>query len=266
MAESDARDIRGVDVAGPEDGPPLVFVHGAIFTRKMWVPQRERLAEEYRVLAPDLPGHGERADRDFSMADGLGVVDDVVEAATPGSVLLVGLSLGGYVSTAYADRYPDKVDGLVLSGSSANPVGRLETATRAVGKVSRLAMRSERVENAARNRAEKWVRERDLPADQKGEMVRSGFYPRQYGIAGKYVAGRDFRGMLRSYPGPVLILNGEKDALMRRGEQDHAAAANDGGVEVVDGAGHVCNLHAPAEYTDAVRRFHRRSVGQTRPP
>ncbi|EMA33868.1 alpha/beta fold hydrolase, partial [Halobiforma nitratireducens] len=44
--------MRGVDVAGPPDAPALVFVHGAMFTRKMWAPQRDALADEYRVVAP----------------------------------------------------------------------------------------------------------------------------------------------------------------------------------------------------------------------
>jgi len=39
------------DVAGPRDAFPIVLVHGAAATRKMWVPQLEALSEEFRVIA-----------------------------------------------------------------------------------------------------------------------------------------------------------------------------------------------------------------------
>jgi len=47
---------------------------------------------------------------------------------------------------------------------------------------------------------------------------------------------------------------------MRRGEQAHAGAARDGRVEVLADAGHICNLHRPATYTDRVRRFVQQTV------
>ncbi|MFP4131598.1 MAG: alpha/beta fold hydrolase [Thiohalospira sp.] len=250
----------GLDVAGPEDAPTAVFLHGAMFTRKLWAPQRDLLADEFRVLAPDLPGHGDRAGRDFDFERALSVVDETVEATGDDPVLLVGLSLGGYVATTYASQHPDDVAGLVVSGASANPVGRMETVTRAIGKASRLATKSERVCRTIENRAAKWVNERDLSREHKREIVESGFYPRQFGIAGKYLAGTDFRRQFAAYPGPALVLNGERDAVMRRGEDDHAAAATDARVETVDGVGHVCTLHRATRYTDAVRRFYRRSV------
>lgn len=46
------------DVAGPREAFPIVLLHGAAATRKMWVPQMEALSDEFRVIALDLPGHG----------------------------------------------------------------------------------------------------------------------------------------------------------------------------------------------------------------
>jgi len=260
MAETGA---GGLDAAGPEDAPTVVFLHGAVFTRKEWVPQRESLKDAFRVLAPDLPGHGERAARDFRMEPALDAVDDVVRGEANGPVTLVGLSLGGYVATAYASQHPDAVDGLVVSGSSANPVDKLETVTCAVAGLSRLATRSERVRNKVRALAASWVEKRDLPPEQTAEIVRAGFYPRQFGEAGPQLAGQDFRAMFASYPGPTLVLNGEADKLMRQGEDGHVAAARNARAEVVGNAGHACNLGNPTQYTDAVRRFYRQSVAPT---
>jgi pimeloyl-ACP methyl ester carboxylesterase len=51
--------VRSVVVAGPESADAIVFLHGASFNLAMWQPQLEGLANEFRCIAADLPGHGE---------------------------------------------------------------------------------------------------------------------------------------------------------------------------------------------------------------
>ncbi|APW97719.1 alpha/beta hydrolase [Halobiforma lacisalsi AJ5] len=245
---------RGVDVAGPPEAQSIVLAHGAMFTRKMWGPQRDALAEEFRVVAPDLPGHGDRSGESFDLERGIAVLDDAIESYAGGSAVLVGLSLGGYLVTEYASRYPAKVDGLVVVGSSANPVRGLNLATRLTGAVVRLATRSDLVERAAQRLGKRWVRNRDLSPEHEREILESGIFPREFGTPGPDIAGRNARAKLESYPGPVLVVNGERDALMRRGEREHAAASG-GDVVVLRDAGHICNLHRPEAFTDVVRRF-----------
>ncbi|WP_411968937.1 alpha/beta fold hydrolase [Haloferax sp. YSSS75] len=46
-----------VDIRGPIGAPAIIFVHGACISRKLWLPQMDSLAETYRTLASDLPGH-----------------------------------------------------------------------------------------------------------------------------------------------------------------------------------------------------------------
>ncbi|SEW11401.1 alpha/beta fold hydrolase [Natrinema salifodinae] len=253
-------DDTGVDVAGPSNAQSIVFVHGAMFTRKMWLPQQRELAEDFHVVAPDLPGHGARAGKPFRMEPAIDVVSDVIERYTDGSAVLVGLSLGGYTVTEYAYRFPGEVDALVLSGSSVNPVNTMELGTRLTGGLARLLTKPDLGKRAVEKLAARWVRNRNLPPDIEREIIDSGFYPKQFGDAGPDIAGEDFRGALSTYPGSTLILNGENDKLMRRGEQAHAAAARDGRVEVLADAGHICNLHRPATYTDRVRRFVRQAA------
>ncbi|OAQ54663.1 alpha/beta hydrolase fold protein [Natrinema mahii] len=257
---AEGADETGVDVAGPSDADSIVFVHGAMFTRKMWLPQTRALSEEYHTVAPDLPGHGTRAGKPFRMEPAIDVLEGVVDRHTDGSATLVGLSLGGYAATEYAYRHPDAVDGLVLSGSSVNPVNTMELGTRVTGGVSRLLTKPDLGKRAVEKLATRWVRQRNLPPDIEREIIDAGFYPKQFGDAGPDIAGRDVRAALSTYPGSTLLLNGENDTLMRRGERDHAAAARDGRVEVLAGAGHICNLHRPETYTERVRRFARQTA------
>ncbi|MFC6826170.1 alpha/beta fold hydrolase [Halopelagius fulvigenes] len=246
--------LEHVDVVGPPDAPPIVFVHGTVFNRTMWAPQREALSEEYRVIVPDLPGHGGRRDESFTLESGVETVRQAVEQFSDDPVHLVGLSLGGYVATEFAHRHPEQVADLIISGSSANPVGLLGRMSDAVGRVTLRVSESELAEKAVDRLAAQWVRSRDLPPDQKSEIVDAGFDLRPFGEAGREIAGTDFRSAFADYDGPKLVLNGQWDVLMRRGEKAHAAAG-DASVAVVEGAGHACNLERDEKYMHIVRRF-----------
>ena len=257
-------ELRGVDVAGPPDGQPIVFVHGAMFTRSMWAPQREALADEYRVVAPDLPGHGDRREESFDLEPAMDVLEGVVDSAAGGHAVLVGLSLGGYLVAEYASRHPDQVDGLVVVGASANPVRTMNLVTRAVGGIARVATQSDVLEGVVRRLGERWVRNRDLPPAMEAEIIDAGIYPAEFGTPGPDLAGTNFRRKLTDYPGPTLIVNGERDKIMRLGETEHAmAAGGDADVVVLKDVGHVCNLHRPDDFTMLLRRFLGRRVAPT---
>ncbi|MFD7099564.1 alpha/beta fold hydrolase, partial [Streptomyces xanthophaeus] len=46
--------------------PPIVFVHGTLFSAGQWSPQLAALLEEFPVVAVDLPGHGARSGQPWS--------------------------------------------------------------------------------------------------------------------------------------------------------------------------------------------------------
>lgn len=244
-----------VDVVGPPDAPPVVLVHGTVFNRTMWGPQREALSDEFRVIAPDLPGHGDRRDERFRLAAGIETVERVVDRLADDPVRLVGLSLGGYVATAYAHRNPERVERLVVADSCANPTGVLSVLSRLVGGTALLASKSDTVERGVDRLASWWVRNRDIAPELKAEIVDAGFDLEPFGRAGFEIAGQDFRAMFGAYDGPALVVNGQWDLLMRRGEAAHAAAAKDAKVTVIRGAGHACNLEEPTAFTTVLRGF-----------
>lgn len=246
--------VARADTAGPEDAQPIVFVHGTILNRTMWAPQREAMSDQFRVITPELPGHGTRTDEAFGLEEAIRTLDRVVDDMAEESAHFVGLSLGGYVVAEFARRRPGAVDHLIVSSSSANPVGLLGKLTRVFGKGALLASRSGLVERATSWIAEKYIRSRELRPDLEDEIVDAGFDLTPYGEAGLEIAGKDFRSAFASFPGPALVLNGQWDLLMRLGEQKYAEAG-DARAIVIDGAGHVCNLDRPDTYTSEVERF-----------
>jgi pimeloyl-ACP methyl ester carboxylesterase len=102
--------------AGPVDAPSVVLVHGLGATNASMLPLFAALSQDFRVLAPDLPGHGgSQAKGDPHAAEYLGNwLLAFLHETCDGPVVLVGNSLGGRTALEAALLSPDDVRGLVL--------------------------------------------------------------------------------------------------------------------------------------------------------
>ena len=118
-----AHPVNGVpvhyDVTG--GGPrTCLFVHGSGGSSMSWIRQLEGLADVARVVAIDLPGHGQSGGAGRSrIEEYVAVVKSFVEAAKHGNVVLGGHSMGGAVAQAFALSYPQALDGVILVGTGA---------------------------------------------------------------------------------------------------------------------------------------------------
>jgi pimeloyl-ACP methyl ester carboxylesterase len=240
------------DSAGPTDAPAIVLIHGSVVTRKMWLPQLRGLSDSFHVIAPDLSGHGGLAEMPFTFATATQTLAEVIRQEAHGRALVAGLSLGGYIAMELARRWPELVSGLVLSGCSLNFDGLLGSYLKFA---SRLMERG--WIKLGREKSEARVRRMFPPAlaDVAEEQIRAGVYPEALAPSYIEMAHRDFSALLAEFPGPSLILNGERDASTRKGEAKFLAAARQGRVQTVLNAGHACNLDQPEKYNQAVREF-----------
>ena len=103
------------------EGPLVLLSHGFSATSAMWRPQFPALSERYRTVAWDLRGHGQTQGPDDPAGySPEACVDDIaalLDAAGVESAVIGGHSLGGYLSLAFADRFPERVDALLLVGT-----------------------------------------------------------------------------------------------------------------------------------------------------
>ncbi len=97
-------------------GPPLVLLHGPGSHALAWLRVLPALVTTYRVIAPDLPGHGasEVLDRPADEGQMMRWVDDLIEHTCPGPPALVGHILGGAIAARYAAERGQRLRGLVL--------------------------------------------------------------------------------------------------------------------------------------------------------
>ncbi len=102
-------------------GNTLVLLHGFTESQSMWDGFAAMLSDEFRVVTIDLPGHGQSGclGDTHTMEEMAGCVKAVLDHLHIGKCVMVGHSMGGYVSLAFSRLYPDHVAGLGLFHSTA---------------------------------------------------------------------------------------------------------------------------------------------------
>ncbi len=238
------------DVAGPRDAFPIVLVHGVSCTRKMWIPQLEALSDEFRVIAPDLPGHGARREQPFRLNAAVQAVMESLRQQTHDRALIVGLSLGGYVAMACAHDHVQEIAGLVLSGCCIDyrgPIGILSWLDSSLVTTLFSESRLSRMQ-------EKTLRSM-FPEAVVKPQIEAGFSWKVVPHVYRELSSHDFPDMLQDFTGPTLIINGENDRLNRKREAAMLKVAQDSQLYIVKQAGHLCNLEQPEAFTQQVRAF-----------
>ena len=114
------REVAYRDLPGPTGSSSIVLVHGIGSSSDTWADIPERLAAKgHRVVALDLPGHGEssRGRGDYSLGALASTLRDLLDHLGIERLHLVGHSLGGGVSMQFAYQFPGRVDSMVLESS-----------------------------------------------------------------------------------------------------------------------------------------------------
>jgi pimeloyl-ACP methyl ester carboxylesterase len=104
-------------VAG--SGPTVVLIHGMVNSSRHWQGVAERLAGSYRVVAPDLIGHGDSATPrgDYSLGAHAASIRDLLTTIGVERATIVGHSLGGGVAMQFFYQFPQRTERLVLISS-----------------------------------------------------------------------------------------------------------------------------------------------------
>ncbi|HKV22147.1 MAG TPA: alpha/beta fold hydrolase [Mycobacterium sp.] len=274
MIEHKFIDIHGERLAYYDegDGEPLLLIHGMAGSSQTWREILPRLARHYRVIAPDLLGHGQSAKprTDYSLgAFAVGLRDLLDELDVP-SATVVGHSLGGGIAMQFLYQHPDYFRRLILisSGGLGQDVGWILRLLSAPGaelvmpviapgfvvragetvksRLTSLGLRSPRGAeiwnayssfNDARTR-ESFLRTLRSVVDYRGQSVSA-------------LNRLQLRAGL-----PTLAIWGEDDTII---PVDHAYAAlearPDCRLEVLPNVGHFAHVEAPAEVVDLIDDF-----------
>ena len=222
---------------------PVVLVHGLRTSSTMWRAQVEALtaAGDRAIATPDLPGHGTRIDEHFELEAALDAVGDAVEQVG-GRAVLVGLSLGGYLATAWAARHPEQTVGVVAAGCAPRPGGPL---TRGWALLSALIARLP--DRGA------WLNARAvaaaIPEPGATDLGAGGFALDVMVDALREISRVDSRADLAAVRAPLWLVNGRWDHF-RLGERAALRAAPPATrLVLVPGSTHLVSVVRPVGFT-----------------
>jgi 3-oxoadipate enol-lactonase len=241
-------------------GPPVVFLHPFPANHDLWKPAAQALISRYRIILPDLRGHGDSGigEGPATMEKHAADIARVLDHEEVGRAPFVGVSIGGYVLFEFWRKYRARVEALVLCNTKAQAddpdarAGRFQAAAdvmergtepffenlipKLMGKTTR-ATRPDLVEGALR------MMRKMSPEDVA--MVLRGMAERPDSVE-----------TLKTINVPTLVLTGDEDLftgvdeaeLMRRNIQGSE-------MKVIAKAGHYSPWEQPEEVGKLVRQF-----------
>ncbi|MFH8932956.1 bifunctional 3-oxoadipate enol-lactonase/4-carboxymuconolactone decarboxylase PcaDC [Streptomyces griseosporeus] len=235
---------------GPEDAPLLILGPSLGTTWHMWDRQVPELAQQWRVLRFDLPGHGgapahpagsvaELTARLLATLDSLGVQ----------RFGYAGCALGGAVGVELALRHPERLASLALIAASPRFGTADEFRQRGV------IVRTNGLEPIARTAPDRWftggfAAAQPAITDWAVQMVRTTD-PGCYIAACEALAAFDVRPELGRVGVPTLVLVGSEDQVTGPAEaRTLVAGIPDARLAVVPGASHLVPVEQPAAVTD----------------
>jgi pimeloyl-ACP methyl ester carboxylesterase len=242
-------------------GPALFLIHGLSASHDIWEHVVDEFADRFRVIAPDLPGHGESAkpDAPYTIDFYAGVMRTLARELGVDEAVVAGTSLGGKIALELACWYPRFVRALVLSAPAGEYARGLRPFGKAIQALSRPAVMRVALERALEQ--------------SFFERSRVGHVTRRRILSDRLMAPdfADFaRAVARSVGGvlasetqplhritqPVLALWGREDRIvpMYRSEM-LARAIPHARLRIVDRCGHIAMLEQPGEFNRHVAEF-----------
>jgi 3-oxoadipate enol-lactonase/4-carboxymuconolactone decarboxylase len=243
-----------VQVEGPPGADAVLLLHSLGTNLHVWDEQARVLARQYRVIRPDLRGHGLTTTTPGPYAiealarDALGVLDALgVEAAH-----VAGISIGGMIAQSLAAQAPQRVKRLALVDTAlAIPPAQNWTDRAALVRADGMGAVVEAV-------VARWVTAPALHSPVahglRAMLLRTD--PEGYAAAAEAIAAADLTATTRGLAVPTLVLVGDADAATPVASAEALRDAIPGAVlEVLADAAHIPTVERPEAVTEALARF-----------
>jgi len=277
MSELHVANLHGHRVAYRDEGDraaePLLLVHGMAGSSRAWIPVIGPLAAKYRVIAPDLLGHGQsdKPRTDYSLGAFAVWLRDFLDELDIPMATLVGHSLGGGVALQLAYQHREYCRRLVLvnSGGLGTDISMPLRLLSAPGAELLLPVVASRPALAVGNGVLSLLAARGVDAARAQERWR------KYAALADPLVRQAFMRTLRSVIDvrgqtvcaldrlphlvgdlPTLIVAGARDTVIPAGHAQAAHATLPGSrLEIIDDAGHHPQLDCPATLAQLIDEF-----------
>lgn len=238
-------------------GTAVVLLHGFLENRGMWKDFQNVLETRNRVITIDLPGHGESGCLGYihTMEDMADAVHAVLHDLRIRKAIFIGHSMGGYVSLAFAELYPDMVKGIVLQNSTSRPdsderkINR-GRAIRAVKQNYTAFIKLSIANLFSESNRERLAAEIDVVRDEALKTPLQGIIAALEGMKIR----KDREVLLHFAPYPIMLALGEKDPVLDY--TDNALQVEGTNAKLLSFPdGHMSHIENRAELLQALKNF-----------
>lgn len=260
-AEIEGKRMNYVDV-GSGGGQPIVFIHGLSGSWQNWLENLPYFAQKQRCIAMDLPGFGESEmpHKKISISDYARQVDTLCDQLGLGACIVVGNSMGGFVTAELEIQFPQRVERACLVAAAGISITNLRrrpimTAARIVGAVGAASAAQSRLV-VARPRL-RWFftnfvfrHPSRIAPDLMYEQVRGAGKP---GLVDALDAltSYDFRDRLPEIKAPTLIVWGDSDMLVPVDDaHEFERLIPQSRTIILEDTGHVPMLERPRKFNE----------------
>ena len=274
MLELHHRFINGHDLAYRLEGQGqnILLIHGIAGSSRTWADPLKRLAARYRVLAPDLLGHGdsEKPTGDYSLGAHAAFLRDLLGSLDIRRTTVVGHSLGGGIAMQLAYQHPEVCERIVLVSSGG--LGReINAALRLLALPGAEFVLPLIAPSFVRERGDAlfaWMRARGIRSPRMNEGwqayssladpgSRRAFVSELRSVVdyrGQVVSASDRLHLAAAYP--TLIVWGDRDPMIPVSHAGAAHAAIPGSrLEIFEGAGHFPHAEYPEQFAELLTDF-----------
>ncbi len=240
-------------------GETIVLLHGFLESQAVWNDFRDQLSKDFRIITIDLPGHGHtdvfgEIHTMEMMAD---LVRMILHTQNIDHAILVGHSMGGYVSLAFARNYPELLSGLVIFHSHAaadtEEAKMNRSRTIQIVEENRLGfIRNFIPDLFAPENIDKHFKSIEHLKEMAGNTPKEGIVAALKGMKER----KDNTGLLSELDAPVLFISGKQDKRINTAQiMEQASLPKHAEVLLLDGVGHMGYIEAPGITLDTIRCF-----------
>ncbi len=200
-------------------GKPVVLLHGFAETGAVWLNQTNYLKNNYKVIVPDLPGYGKSSE--LNIEPGEATIDDyanyiyaLLNEENIKSCVMLGHSMGGYITLAFADQHPELLSafGFVHSTAFADSEEKKQNRLRGIKMIEDYGSYSF-IKNTTPNLFTQKFKNKNAAAVEA--LVEQGRVYKKKSLQQSYYAmmnRNDKTDVLKNANNPILFIAGNQDA------------------------------------------------------
>ncbi|MBD1381586.1 alpha/beta fold hydrolase [Metabacillus arenae] len=244
-------------------GDCIVLLHGFCGSHEYFKYLIPELSKRHRVLAIDLRGHGESSTvmNEYDINEMADDIAGILKSLEVQKAILFGHSLGGYVSLAFAEKYPDKISGLGLIHSTAFPDSEeaKENRVKGIKKIKEVGIEpfiDDLIPKLFRQKKDEKIASEISFAKQIGNKTPStGAISALNAMKNR----KDRRVVLQNLDLPILLVAGKEDQVIPK-EKTFTTEGSHVTEVLLENSGHMGMLEEPDRLIDVMYHFIETSV------